>query len=103
MLNVSTGGVPQRDANKLLGAKGRNALAPMEVPAAHVIVPAGTPAGPPNNVAALYRRLAHAIRTGERCEPDFAHALARHRLIDAITRSSVEGRSVAVVCMSSTA
>ena len=97
VLHVSTGGAPQRDANKLLGAKGRNALAPMEVPAAYVTVPADTPAGPPNNVAALYRRLAHAIRTGEPCEPDFAHALARHRLIDAITRSSVERRSVAVV------
>jgi len=93
-LTVATGGAPQRDANKLTGAQGRGPLVPMDVPASYVTVPAGTPAGPPNNVAALYRRLAEAIRTGSPAEPDFEHALKRHRLIDAITRSSKEGRSI---------
>lgn len=95
-LQLSTGGAPQRDANKLMGAQGRGALAPMEVPARYVHVPPDTPAGPPHNVAQLYRRLADAIRTGTAAEPDFEHGLKRHRLIDAIVRSSREGRSVAV-------
>jgi predicted dehydrogenase len=83
-LHVSTPGAPQRDANKLIGAKGRAALAPMDVPASYIEVPADTPAGPPNNVAALYRRLGKAIRTGSAVEPDFEHAVKRHRLIDRI-------------------
>ena len=69
-----TPGAPQRDANKLMGAKGSAALAPMDVPASYVEVPPDTPAGPPHNVAALYRRLGVAIRTRSAVEPDFGHA-----------------------------
>ena len=69
---------------KLSAAKGRAALAPMEVPASYVEVPPDTPAGPPHNVAALYRRLGKAVRSGSKVEPDFDHAVNRHRLIDAI-------------------
>ena len=86
-LVVSTPGAPQRDANKLKGAKGKAALAPMDVPDGYIEVPADTPAGPPHNVAALYRRLGKAIREGGSVEPDFAHALKRHRLMDAIAES----------------
>ena len=85
-LLVATPGAPQRDANKLVGAKGKAALAPMEVPASYVEVPEDTPAGPPRNVAALYRRLGKAIREGGNVEPDFEHAVKRHRLMDAIAR-----------------
>jgi predicted dehydrogenase len=95
-LTVSTSGAPQRDANKVMGAKGRAALGPIETPARYVDVPPDTPSGPPHNVAHLYRRLAQAIRTGTALEPDFEHGLRRHRLIDAITRSSQEGRPRAV-------
>jgi predicted dehydrogenase len=83
-LHVATPGAPQRDANKLMGAKGRAALAAMDVPASYVEVPADTPVGPPRNVAALYRRLGQAVKSGSAVEPDFDHALKRHRLIDAI-------------------
>ena len=96
MLHVSTPGAVQRDANALTGAKGRAKPAPIEVPARYNEVPQDTPAGPPHNVAHLYRRLAHAIRSGVPAEPDFDHAVRRHRLIDAIGRSSGERRSVAV-------
>ena len=96
MLHVSTSGAPQRDANRIMGARGKGPLAPVEVPAHYVEVPADTPAGPPHNVAHLYRRLAKAIRDNRPVEPDFDHALKRHRLIDAIVRSSKEGRPVAV-------
>ena len=95
-LHVATSGAPQRDANKLMGAKGKAPLAPMEVPARYVEVPEETPAGPPHNVAHLYRRFATAIRNNAAVEPGFDHAVKRHRLIDAITRSSAEERRVAV-------
>ena len=52
------------------------------------------PVGPPRNVGHLYLRMARAIRDGGAVEPDFDVALNRHRLIDAIQRSSDEGRTV---------
>jgi predicted dehydrogenase len=42
----------------------------------------------------MYVRLADAIESGEPVNPDFDHAVRRHRLIDAIQRSSEEGRTV---------
>ncbi len=87
-LQVSTPGAVQRDANTLMGAQGKAALARMEVPSSYVEVPSDTPAGPPRNVAALYRRLGNAITSGSAVEPDFEHAVRRHRLIDAVVRSS---------------
>ncbi len=95
-LHVATPGAPQRDGNALSGAKGRAALAPMEIPPAYGEVPPETPAGPPNNVAHLYRRLANAIRDKRPVEPDFAAAVQRHQLIDAIRRSSDEGTAIAL-------
>jgi len=86
-LVVSTPGAPQRDANKLVGAKGKAPLAPMEVPSTYVEVPADTPVGPPHNVAALYRRLGKAIRESGSVEPDFRHAVKRHKLMDAIAQN----------------
>jgi predicted dehydrogenase len=93
-LHVSTSGAPQRDANALTGAKGRSKFAPIDVPASYNEVPAETPAGPPHNVAHLYRRLATAIRSNTTTDPDFDHAVRRHRLIDAIQRSSEERRTI---------
>jgi predicted dehydrogenase len=92
-LQISTPGAVQRDANKLIGARGRAPLAPMDVPSAYREVPLETPVGPPSNVAALYRRLANAVRTGSVVEPDFESAVRRHRLIDAVARSSREKRA----------
>jgi predicted dehydrogenase len=91
-LHVSTPGAVQRDANVLMGAGGTSPLAPMPVPPEYIECPPDTPAGPPRNVAALYRRLAAAIRTGTAAEPDFEHALRRHRLIDAIAQSGGTSR-----------
>jgi predicted dehydrogenase len=91
-LHVASPGAPQRDANKLMGAQGRAAIAPMEVPASYDEVPADMPAGPPHNVGALYRRLAHAIATGSKVEPDFDHAVMRHRTIDAIAAGGLRPR-----------
>jgi predicted dehydrogenase len=92
-LHVSTPGAVQRDANRLLGAHGRGPLAPMEVPASYTEAPPDTPPGPPTNVAALYRRLAVAVRGGAAAEPGFDIGVKRQRLIDAIARSSEQQQS----------
>jgi predicted dehydrogenase len=47
-------------------------------------------------VGRVYADLAAAVRTGRPQGPDFDHAVRRHRLIDAITRSSAERRAVEV-------
>ena len=91
---ASTRGSPQRDASELKGSQNGAPLASLPVPERYVEVPAETPLGPPRNVGHLYLRMAHAIREGVRAEPDFDVAVARHRLIDAIERSSQEGRTV---------
>ncbi len=93
-LRVSTKGSLQRDANTLLGSRGREPMAALPVPAHYTEVPPETPLGPPNNVGHLYLRMAKAIRDGTPVEPDFDAAVNRHRLIDAIQRSSDEGRVV---------
>jgi len=94
VLHVTTPGAVQRDANALAGAQGTAPLAPMAVPPEYVECPADTPAGPPRNVAALYRRLARAIESGGPVEPDFEHAVRRQRLIDAIAQSGGTPRPV---------
>jgi predicted dehydrogenase len=45
-------------------------------------------------VAQAYVRLAAAISSDQPFEPDFAHAVKRHALIEAIERSSAQGQSV---------
>jgi hypothetical protein len=66
----------------------------MPAPAQYTLVPEGTPAGPPRNVAQAYRRAAHAFASGTGFEVDFDLAVTRHKLIDAIERSSAEERVV---------
>jgi predicted dehydrogenase len=91
-----SGGSPNNGPLRLHGARGKEPLSPMEIPQRFTLVPQSTPAGPPRNVAQAYARLARAITTGERFEPDFAHAVKRHTLIEAIERSSADGRAVRV-------
>ena len=68
----------------------------LPVPAMFSEVPETMPVGPPRNVGHLYLRMAKAIRDGSEVEPDFDLAVKRHRLIDAIQRSSDEGRTIAL-------
>ena len=68
----------------------------LPVPAMFIEVPEAMPAGPPRNVGHLYLRMAKAIMEGGEVEPDFDLAVKRHRLIDAIQRSSDEGRTIAL-------
>jgi predicted dehydrogenase len=47
-------------------------------------------------VGRVYADLAAAVRTGRPHGPDFDHAVRRHRLLDAVMRSSAERRQVGV-------
>jgi predicted dehydrogenase len=80
--------------NQIYGARGQEPLAELTVPHSYVVAPEGTPPGQPRNVAQAYVRMADAIAGREPFEPDFDAAVARHRLLDAIERSSEEGRLV---------
>ncbi len=91
---IISGGSSNTGPNKLQGAQGSEALAAMEPPERFKLAPSETPAGPPRNVAQAYARFASANQNGDRYQPDFAHAVKRHKLIEAIERSSAEGRMV---------
>ena len=95
-LRATCNGSPQRDASQLLGSRDGRSLEPLPVPASFTEVPDAMPIGPPRNVGHLYLRLAKAIRAGGEVEPDFDLAVKRHRLIDAIQRSSDEARTIAL-------
>jgi predicted dehydrogenase len=91
------GGSANTGPSRLHGARGKEPLAEMAVPERFTLVPEATPAGPPRNVAQAYSRLAAAFTTPDASyQPDFAHAVKRHKLIEAIERSSAEGKSVRV-------
>jgi predicted dehydrogenase len=78
----------------LYAAQGDAPLAEMSVPDQYTFVPADMPSGPPRNVAQTYIRAAHAFRAGTGFEVDFALAVTRHTLIDAIERSCAGERGV---------
>jgi predicted dehydrogenase len=80
--------------NTLYLARGREAAAEMPVPDRFKFVPEGTPQGQAYNVAQAYTRFADARQAAGAFDPDFDVAVTRHRLIDAIERSSSEGRSI---------
>ena len=91
---VITGGSANNGPNHLQGARGKEPVAAMEAPARFTLVPEGTPAGPPRNVAQAYARLAQAVATDAPYAPDFAHAVKRHKLIEALEHSSAEGKTI---------
>ena len=80
--------------NELRGARRSDPLSAMQAPAQFLLAPRGTPDGPARNVAQAYARLAAALRGASGYRPDFAHAVKRHKLIEAIERSAAEGRAV---------
>ncbi|MSQ29078.1 MAG: Gfo/Idh/MocA family oxidoreductase [Dehalococcoidia bacterium] len=82
--------------NRFYGTKGREAAAEMPVPDKYVLVSEGTPTGSPRNVAQAYAGIADAWAGKPSSAPDFDLAVTRHRLIDAIGRSSREGRSISL-------
>jgi predicted dehydrogenase len=80
--------------SQLHAGKGKEPMASMPVPSKYEVAPEGTPGGQPYNVAQAYARMADAVRAGRSFDVDFNLAVQRHKLIDAIERSSTTGRSV---------
>src|SRR5207302_314481 len=87
-LTVTSAGSANIGPSRLYGAKRGGAAAVLEVPDRFTLVPEGTPPGPPRNVAQAYARIADASASGGPFDPDFDLAVRRHRLIDAMERSS---------------
>jgi predicted dehydrogenase len=81
------------------GARGRNEPAELAVPAAltqkwpALASIAGAPAF---NVGRAYAAFAEDIEDGTRTVPDFADAVRRHEVVDAIERSAASGERVNV-------
>jgi predicted dehydrogenase len=95
-LVVRTDGSFNIGPSQVLAGRGKEAMAPMPVPARYRVAPEGTPSGPPYNVAQAYARAADALRGRGSFDVDFHLAVRRHRLIDAIERSAATGRSARV-------
>jgi predicted dehydrogenase len=76
--------------------KGKEPMVAMPIPDRYRVVSEKTPAGPAYNVAQAYARAADALRGAGSFDVDFGLAVQRHKLIDAIERSSATGRSVKV-------
>jgi predicted dehydrogenase len=93
VLSLAVGGAASIGPNRLVLTKGREQTE-LEVPDRFKLVPEGTPSGSPRNVAQAYTRLADSFQDGDGFDPDFDHAVKRHRLIDAIERSSAEAKAV---------
>ena len=93
-LVVRTDGSLNIGPTQVLAGKGKEPMAPLPIPAKYRVAPEGTPSGQPYNVAQAYARAADALRGGGSFDVDFNLAVRRHKLIDAIERSSATGRSV---------
>ena len=96
-LVIRANGALSLGPNQMHAGKGKEPMAAMPVPSKYKLVPEGTPGGQPYNVAQAYARSADALRAGRSFDVDFHLAVQRHKLIDAIERSSATGRSVKLV------
>lgn len=95
-LILASGGALSTGPNRLFGANGSSAQAALPVPDRYTLAPEGTPGAGARNVAQAYAGLADAWAGLPSAVPDFDLAVTRHRLLDAIERSSREARSVAL-------
>src|SRR5262249_3586630 len=93
---VISGGTPNLGPSKLVGARGNDALAPIEPPADLDAAPSSVPNGPPRNVGRGYARSPPAPAANARYRPDLDRARRRHTLIEAIERAAAERRAVRV-------
>jgi predicted dehydrogenase len=93
-LVIHANGALSLGPNQMHAGKGKEPMASMPVPAKYRFAPEGTPSGQPYNVAQAYARAAEALRGRGAFDVDFDLAVRRHKLIDAIERSSATGRSV---------
>jgi predicted dehydrogenase len=74
------------------GRLGDKTTQAMMIPEHFRWVPRSVPEGSAYNVAQLYVKLAESIRAGTDATPDFAAAVTRHRMLDAIVESANTGQ-----------
>jgi predicted dehydrogenase len=75
------------------GKKDDKALQPLTVPAKFTSIPEAVQNTPASyDVGQMWVNFAKAIRGGANVEPDFDHAVRRHRMLDAIGRASETGQ-----------
>lgn len=94
------GGEAGQEASRMLmgGHKDDPALKELPVPERLKWVPeAVRKVGRAYDVGQMWVRFAEAIRGGRSIEPDFDHAVRRHRMLDAIRRASETGQRQKVV------
>lgn len=94
------GGEAGQEAKRTImgGRKDDTALQALPVPERLKWVPeAVRNVGPAYDVGQMWVKFAEAIRTNTRIEPDFDHAVRRHRMLDAIVRASETGQRQKVV------
>ena len=80
--------------SQLHAGKGKEPMVSMPVPSSTSSLRRARRAACRYNVAQAYARMADARRAGRSFDVDFNLAVQRHKLIDAIERSSATGRSV---------
>ena len=74
------------------GRKDDKGLQDLPVPEKFKWVPAAMRSGPEYDVGQMWAKFAEVIRTGANIEPDFDHAVRRHRMLDTIVRASQTGQ-----------
>jgi len=89
---------PTRPSEYVGWAEWRVRVAPVDaiaedlpVPDHYRVVPAGVPAGPAANIAALYHEIAQAITEGRQAHPNFHTALRHQRTLAAIEQAAQTG------------
>ena len=96
-LVASSDSYPQIVRPRLRGGKRtETGLRDVPTPDRLAWVPKDVPEGPAFNVAQMFRRLAEAIRTGNRAQPDFRRAVKTHRLLQTVEKSSETGQRLKV-------
>jgi predicted dehydrogenase len=91
MIGGGEGGEERR--RKIMGGtKDDKALQELPIPERFTWVPDNLRNGPAYDVGQMWVKFAEAIRNGSNVEPDFDHAVRRHRTLDAIVRASETGQ-----------
>jgi predicted dehydrogenase len=99
LMMIGGGEAGQEAQRKIFGGKKDDkALTEMPVPERLKWVPEDVrKVGRAYDVGQMWVNFAKAIRSGKSVEPDFDHAVRRHRMLDAMTRASETGQRQKVV------
>jgi predicted dehydrogenase len=99
LMMIGGGEAGQEESRKIVGGK-KDDKAPQELPVPDRLkwVPQEVrKVGRAYDVGQMWVNFSRAIRSGKAVEPDFDHAVRRHRMLDAIVRASETGQRQKVV------